>query len=238
MNLRGQRLSNKGLKNKEQADERRLYAEIKTLINNRQLVYNEPKKQSFVIVPVVAQITNEKSNSFKSDVERMALQVYQQENCVVVVALPLCTESEQNITQYVRMEKDKVAIFPLSMLDINSFRRIQNVLLKLILGLGKEEHCLSCGGTIRVRDNQYVCNNCSNLILTKTKCPNPECKHEYHYLGYDVPDETILRMQNLKELDFYQLDGMFKYKNIVNMSVETGKIRSVCPCCGNSGLQL
>ena len=70
----------------------------------------------------------------------------------------------------------------LTMFDINYFRRMQNLLYRMILYLGKNR-CPSCGGAMRQYQNQQVCDNCNQLVLTKTVCPNPDCKHEYFYMG-------------------------------------------------------
>ncbi len=40
-------------------------------------------------------------------------------------------------------------------------------------------------------------------MLTKIKCPNPECKYEYLYMGYDVPEMTIQKMANMSQIIFF-----------------------------------
>jgi hypothetical protein len=68
-------------------------------------------------------------------------------------------------------------------------------------------------------------------MLTRTKCPNPECRHEYVYMGYDVPVATLQKMQSVSQESFFEWDSLYQYKNVVNMSVDTGKLRTKCPCC-------
>lgn len=124
-----------------------------------------------------------------------------------------------------------VTILPLTMFDINSFRRLQNVMLRQIVSLNTG-HCPCCGGEMRGRDNQMVCDNCNQMMLTKTICPNPDCRHEYYYLSFDVSAETLSKMKDVDPDNFYQVDSLYQYKDIVNMSVDTGKIRTICPHCG------
>ena len=87
---------------------------------------------------------------------------------------------------------------------------------------------------MRIHENQWVCDACNQLTLTRTICPNPECRHEYLYMGYDVPEATLLKMQKVNTEGFFEWDSLFQYKNIVNMTVQNGKLRTVCPCCHQS----
>lgn len=61
-----------------------------------------------------------------------------------------------------------------------------------------------------------------------------KCKHEYLYMGYDVPEATLLKMQKVNTENFFEWDSLFQYKNIVNMTVQNGKLRTVCPYCHQS----
>ena len=103
----------------------------------------------------------------------------------------------------------------------------------MILKLGKET-CPNCGAKMLKNDNQLVCEDCNYLTLTKTQCSNPKCKKEYYYLGYDVSETTIKKMQAVVHEDFFQWDSLYQYKDIVNMSVDSGRIRTVCPYCHNN----
>lgn len=78
-----------------------------------------------------------------------------------------------------------------------------------------------------------VCDNCNQLTIIKTQFPNPECKHEYVYLSYYVSNDTLEKMRSVDPDNFYQMDSLYQYKDIVSMSVETRKIRTVCPFCKN-----
>ena len=83
-------------------------------------------------------------------------------------------------------------------------------------------------------ENQLICDNCNQLMLTRTICPNPECKHEYLYMSYDVPETTLQKMQSVKQESFFKWDSLFQYKDIVNMTVSSGKVRTICPFCHRS----
>ena len=148
----------------------------------------------------------------------------------IIIALPVCNESEQKIAVYAKESGQIISLLPLTMFDINSFRRLQNILYQQILRL-KKDTCPNCGGVMRKADSRLVCDNCNQLILTKTKCPNPECRHEYVYMGYDVSSATLQKMQAVSQESFFEWDSLYQYKNVVNMSVDSGKLRTICPCC-------
>ena len=128
-------------------------------------------------------------------------------------------------------KNDKVLFLPLSMYDINSFRRMQNALLRYIVRLEKET-CPCCGGAIRKDDTQTICDACSGLVLTSTICPEDDCRKEYKYLGFTVSSGTIEKMQAVDETNFFQYDSLYQYKNIVKMRVSNNKIITRCPHCG------
>lgn len=218
---------------KEQADEKRRYSAIKQAIDQRQREYTPSLKSEVIIWPAIVELENDNRNVFKEYVKTYATKLAEEYNAAyVIVALPKCEENEQKIIEYAKDEKSRALILPLTMFDINSFRRLQNVLLRQIVSLGGRQ-CPACGGEMRVHDNQHVCDNCNQLMLIKTVCPNLKCRHEYYYLSYKASTDTILKMQSVEPDNFYQTDSLYQYKDIVPMSIEGGKIRTICPCCHN-----
>lgn len=216
---------------KEQNEEKRKYSTLKSLITQKHRSYPAPGRTSFIIVPAVVELGMENRSSFREAVDAEVEDIvkkYPGED--IIVSLPLCNENEQKITEYAKEQGQSVSVLPLTMFDINSFRRIQNILYRHILKLEKGG-CLNCGGAVRRHDNYRICDACNQLTLTKTICPNPNCKHEYYYLNYDVAEDTIDRMQEVKQENFFQWDSLYQYKDIVNMRLDGGKIRTICPSC-------
>ncbi len=214
---------------KEQAEEKNRYRAIKQAIEKKQGEYSAPKQAKTIICPAVVELENDTRNTFKEYAVSCAGEIADNQKAdYVVVALPRCNEDEQKIIEYAKYENEKALILPLTMFDINSFRRLQNILLRMILSFGMGR-CPACGNVGREHYNQYVCDSCHHLFLTKTICPNSECKHEYYYLSYDASDDTILKMQCVDEDNFYQVDSLYQYKDVVPMSVESGKLRTICP---------
>lgn len=84
---------------------------------------------------------------------------------------------------------------------------------------------------MREYDNRMTCDTCTRLTLIRTICPEPDCRREYYYMSYDVTEETIGKMQEVKPENFFQWDSLYQYKDIVNMKTDRGKIRTICPFC-------
>ena len=225
-------LKPKGKPGKDQNERRRNYTELKKLIEDREREYPEAKKRKVLIVPCVADLRTETRNWFKDYVtERLDRLCQTHKGDLIIAALPKCQEDEQSIVEYAFDNKENVSILPFSMFDINSFRRVQNVLIRQILELEKES-CPCCGGKMRKEGDQMVCNYCSGLLLTNTICPEPGCKCSYRYLSYKVSEETIEQMQTVEPNSFFQWDSLYQYKNTVKMKIFNKKLITVCPHCG------
>ncbi len=216
---------------KEQSEEKRKYSTLKSLISQKRRSYSDAGKTSFMIVPAVVELGMDNRSSFRESIDNLVQEItkgFPEED--IVISLPVCNENEQKITEYAKEQEQVVSILPLTMFDINSFRRIQNILYRHILKLRKGG-CLNCGGVVRRYDNHLICDACNQLTLTKTICPNPKCKNEYYYLNYNVSEETIEKMQEVKKESFFRWDSLYQYKDIVNMRLDRGKIRTICPFC-------
>lgn len=219
---------------KEQNEEKKKYQALKKLIVDRNRSYRRPLKTCFYILPSPVELDSDTRNGFRKAMEDVGERLVRDNNTHhLIIAMPLCNESEQKLTSYAKGLDETIMFLPLTMFDINSFRRIQNVLFRHILLLEKKS-CLSCGRPLRdLGDNQAVCDDCWGLMITKTQCANPLCRCNYHYLSYDISADTVLRMQAVKEDNFFQWDSLYQYKDIVPMRFDSGRVRPVCPRCKN-----
>ena len=210
------------------------YQALKKLIDDRNRSYQQPMKTSFCIFSSPVELDNDTRNGYRQVMFEIGTKLREELGTEqVIIALPLCNEPEQKLVSYAKGTEENIMFLPLTMFDINSFRRLQNVLYRHILLLEKN-NCLSCGRPLRyLGDNQSVCDYCSGLMITKTQCANPHCKCNYHYLSYDISADTVLKMQAVKEDNFFQWDSLYQYKDIVPMRFDGGRVRPVCPRCKN-----
>lgn len=224
----------KEIHGKELYEGKKKYQALKKLIDDRNRSYQQPMKTSFCIFPSPVELDNDTRNGYRQVMFEIGTKLREELGTEqVIIALPLCNEPEQKLVSYAKGTEENIMFLPLTMFDINSFRRLQNVLYRHILLLEKN-NCLSCGRPLRyLGDNQSVCDYCSGLMITKTQCANPHCKCNYHYLSYDISADTVLKMQAVKEDNFFHWDSLYQYKDIVPMRFDGGRVRPVCPRCKN-----
>ena len=221
----------KNVKEKEKASKQ--YLELKKLIQKELTCCQDSIKTSFVIVPYFIELSLDTISPFYDSVTDIKNKYFNQnQDNEIIIALPLCNEYEQKVIKYAQDDCSDISILPITMFDINSFRRIQKILYTYILKFNKRK-CLVCGGELRKKEeNQYICDDC-RLILIETKCS--KCKKEYYYQHFDYTADNISKMALVQQDNFFQWDSLWQYKNIVSMKVDTKidkkTIRPVCPEC-------
>lgn len=220
-------LKTPGTSNKEQAKEQRKFLTLKRAIFDKQNIYGELKVFKIVVLTPFCEIENETQNRFADYMKNIAKE-FEKTNDFIVIAMPKCSQPEQRLTSYAKRYNEKTLFLPLTMFDINSYRRLQNLFLRMIIKLGKDK-CPFCGSYMRGRECSS--NEC-RLMVTQTKCDNPSCKHEYIYSYNARQGESIQHMSQIDENDFYLSDSLFQYKDIVPLFFKD-KIKPICPKCGN-----
>ena len=222
----------KNVKDKERASQQ--YLALKKLIQNELTRYQDSIKTSFVIVPYFIELSLDTISSFRDSVEDIKNKYFDKnKDSEIIIALPLCNEYEQKVIKYAQDDCSDTSILPITMFDINSFRRIQKILYTHILLKFNTRKCLICGGELRKKEeNQYICDDCQ-LILIKTKCS--QCKKEYYSQHFDYSADNISKMALVEQDNFFQWDSLWQYKNIVSMKVDCKidkkTIRPICPDC-------
>jgi hypothetical protein len=217
---------NKKDKNHEQ---QRQYQTLKKAITEKNKKADKVKESYLYITPLCCEVKDDEIPSFKSYVQdEYSSKNKDQKN---LIALPEKMHNEQKLTNYAVNNTEKIGILPLTLFDINSYRRIQKIILKILTEFDSDK-CPYCGGNTKKKDNGLRCNDCE-LIMTKTICPNEDCKHEYKYLWYSTKDERLKEMKEVSTDDFFNKDSLFQYKNIVEMEInEKLTLAPICPKCG------
>jgi hypothetical protein len=147
---------------------------------------------------------------------------------LTIFALPVIRNNEQLMTRYASKVGDTFGVLPLTLFDINSYRRLQKIFFKTILEF-ETEKCPYCGRIMRQTENGRSCNEC-NLIVTTTTCRHEDCCYEYQYTWYSISGKNLSAMRNITESDFFNRDSLFQYKDIVPMQVKENLV-PVCPKC-------
>lgn len=131
---------------------------------------------------------------------------------------------------------EKITSFvPITLKDINSFRRFQKILLKHIIALNENlPICPICGGSPRPNMNHFLCNECGFEVL-QTKCSN--CKKSYAFTRYHLPNiDTIEIDSPILGVSYREIEEGFK--NITDIEIKNDittnrkTLNPICPYCG------
>lgn len=134
------------------------------------------------------------------------------------------------------LEDDHFGMIPMSLADINSYRRYTKILLRQMVNLDSaREICPICGEKLYTNSsNQWTCRNCGFEIID-TKCP--ECGKEYSFTRYYIPKVASAK-SDLPGFKILYEENRRGYKNITECVLdqnEDGKqitIKPICPYCG------
>lgn len=204
-------------KNKRDVDHLRTSLESAMLEHNRK--YPPVPQSHVVIVPFPDELSEQGAVEFRRSIQEEAMEIAKESSAqYVIYALPLCASGEQQALDYAHGADDKLMILPVTVYDINSYRRLQNVLLRQIA------HIDSKMASIFDSDE--------GLIPVETLCPH--CGHKYVYLSCEARADVLEEMRNVEKDSFFLLDSLFKYKDIVEMKLGEDKFLSVCPKCRKS----
>jgi hypothetical protein len=199
----------KSLKTKEKRNPD--FTNLKQKLLNKQKDKSEAKIYKISIIPTFCDIKDNMKYS-KTDSD------------ITVVAMPKCKSDEQKHTSYAKQKGKEIAFLPLTMFDINSYRRLQELFLRLIVKIGKDK-CPYCGKDMRNNE----CSDCK-LRMIKTTCSY--CKEKYTYLRYDSKEDALKQIKGIDKDDFYAMDSRFQYKDIVELHIDENlRIKPICPNC-------
>lgn len=119
-------------------------------------------------------------------------------------------------------------VIPVTLNDINSFRRISKIFLKnMILLKDEQNYCPQCGSTLKGDKKQgYFCvkQDCNFKILN-SQCP--DCKKRYWYTDYTPPKTFGLDSESIG-MKILLAENALGFKNITILNNEH---KPECPYC-------
>ena len=138
-------------------------------------------------------------------------------------------DSENNLSY------SKYGIIPISIADMNSYRRFTKVILKSMVVVDSERnYCPICGNKKSSSggeaDNVSICHSCGYTLID-TICANDKCKSEYVFSRYQLPKVTSADLDNIG-FKVIEKENRLGFKNITYAKIENGQINPVCPFCG------
>ena len=130
-------------------------------------------------------------------------------------------------------EQSRYGVIPISIGDINSYRRYTKILLEQMVALDKKhETCPICGSRMiqgsGSNSNMTVCRSCGFQII-ETQCSN--CGERYCFTRYNLP--KISQMESdLPGFKIILHENALGFKNITEAVITDDQINPICPCCG------
>ena len=185
-----------------------------------------------LLLPSFCELTDANALQYKKQTEKGLLDLCRKMDAGKGFALmPLYEKQQQGIMENAIYEDEKVGFLPVSMFDINSYRRIRNVLLRYITRI-IEKHCPCCGKPTFDSGKGEECRNpeCMKVYIRHhVKCERCSNK-EYSYIW---PDFSVKELQAIEDMDaesgHARFDSRFRYRNIVPMVVKDNKLLALCP---------
>lgn len=232
------KLKTRESRGEQQAVEARKYRALRQAMTEENASKQAPH-HIILIVPVLTALDDQSQVRFVDEMKSKVAELKEHYHAnVASICMPLCRPNEQAVTDYGYSSSGDIAFFPVSMYDINSYRRLRLMLLRFITEM-EQDRCPCCGEQmIQDKNGGYVCYHCDNLQVINTICS--KCGSSYKYLSYGLSAE--IRQKMCHELDkkdatdesrFFRQDSLFQYKNIVPMHVDPDRVSPVCPYCAS-----
>ena len=221
----------------QRAEEARRYRSLKVALTAEN-DSKDARVYRVLIVPSITALDDQSQIRYVDDMRAKMTGMIEKNNVnMAVVCMPLCRPNEQAVTNYGYQSDGNIALLPVSMFDINSYRRFRLTLLRFIAEI--TDNCCPCCGNIATKDKNggLVCYSCDNLQVITTTCLNEKCGRSFKYLNYGISADVRRKMyeesisDKSDESSFFRHDSLFQYKNIVPMSVNPNKIGPICPFC-------
>lgn len=132
------------------------------------------------------------------------------------------------------LKKSKIGVVPISLSDINSYRRYTKILLRHMVDIDDtRDICPICGQKLYQDGNEYVCRNTyCQFKLIETKCS--KCKQEYVFSRYPLSKLVVTKRVDSIGLNMLYEENRLAFKNITEAVIDqkSEKLIPICPHCG------
>lgn len=152
---------------------------------------------------------------------------YEADNYIFFIA-----EKSLRIPTYFSDTAISYGILPISINDINSFKRIQRLLLDAMIKVSaNHDVCPFCGGTFELNGKKLYCKKCKTE-LGSCVCANCEKVFYYTTVNYPALKEKIVSPDDYTADNYWKYcqdkDAQLNYRNITDL---TSDGLPVCPHC-------
>ena len=132
--------------------------------------------------------------------------------------------------------KSKIGVIPISLSDINSYRRYTKILLRHMVAIDDTRAiCPICGQKLYQNGNAYECKNTyCQFELIETKCP--KCKEKYVFSRYPLSKLAVTKRVDSIGFNMLYEENRLAFKNITEAVIDkkSEKLIPICPHCGHN----
>ena len=193
-------------------------------------VSNKKKRRRVLLVPMSYHLGGEKRKYYAYLVKKLISQKYKYDKYVFLE--PFLYEDDTDQYGYsIQLEITKktvveYGVLPVSLTDINSFQRIQKIILEcMIYTTQKKSPCAWCGMELSKMEGGRKCKKC-HLVYEDYQCKN--CKKAFLAV---YPSRMIDKKRNLDYINtlppFYRDEKLYMFRNLIELANEGVK----CPRC-------
>lgn len=134
------------------------------------------------------------------------------------------------------LKQSKIGVIPISLSDINSYRRYTKIFLSHMVALDDtRDICPICGQKLYQNGNAYECRNTyCQFELIETKCP--KCKEKYVFSRYPLSKLAITKRVDSIGFKMLYEENRLAFKNITEAVIDkkSEKLIPICPHCGHN----
>lgn len=134
------------------------------------------------------------------------------------------------------LKQSKIGVIPISLSDINSYRRYTKIFLRHMVALDDaRDICPICGQKLYQNGNAYECRNTyCQFELIETKCP--KCKEKYVFSRYPLSKLAVTKRVDSIGFKMLYEENRLAFKNITEAVIdeEAEKLIPICPHCGHN----
>lgn len=134
------------------------------------------------------------------------------------------------------LKQSKIGVIPISLSDINSYRRYTKIFLRHMVALDDtRDICPICGQKLYQNGNAYECRNTyCQFELIETKCP--KCKEKYVFSRYPLSKLAVTKRVDSIGFKMLHEENRLAFKNITEAVIDekAEKLIPICPHCGHN----
>jgi len=195
-------------------------------------VKHKKKSVSYALIPTSYYIEKNKKTEYKRIIERMIEAKFSYNKYIFLEPFDFDGGSNNSYSLSFLSGKKRVcyAILPVSIAEVNSFRRIQKILLEgMVYVAEKYDVCAFCGEAVSMETGQrFFCQKCRMAVLS-INCVN--CREKFTATYFDSKKTKLQKEESAGYFkympEFFRQEAEHKFRSITKIKDKN----FICPYC-------